>query len=336
MWLVKKWITKTAFVNWGDGNRWQVDSIELKKKSQKTSFGENRIESIWSGGVYPTCMACSHGANIPEAFHIAVWALSTTPNETINREPHRVATVATAAPTDTDHSTAYPGGGSSKKILAVAITIFPPARSAKRDENTRTKGSTQNTEEKLKTSIAASPSLSRALRSRASSAYSREAESDRFLACAAKRNRGCRRRARDDSRRRSHLLSSVLVSRVLCEMLLFFRTHKISRTRGFPIEPKAVFSHQIESNSSRLIRKRRFESIRFEELSPLIRALSFCFFSISAEFFFFFKCMRRNIFFQLTTFLLPTNAHSGRQLQTSYTPARVPSNSYVQYYLIAI
>ena len=80
-------------------------------------------------------MACSHGANIPEAFHIAVWALSTTPNETINREPHRVATGATAAPTDTDHGTAYPGGGSSKKIMAVAITISPPARSAKRDEN---------------------------------------------------------------------------------------------------------------------------------------------------------------------------------------------------------
>ena len=46
-----------------------------------------------------------------------------------------VATGATAAPTDTDYSTAYPDGGSSKKIMAVASTIFPPARSAKRDEN---------------------------------------------------------------------------------------------------------------------------------------------------------------------------------------------------------
>ena len=46
---------------------------------------------------------------------IAVWALSTIPNEAINREPQRVATGATAAPTDTDHSTAYPGGSSSKK-----------------------------------------------------------------------------------------------------------------------------------------------------------------------------------------------------------------------------
>ena len=46
-----------------------------------------------------------------------------------------MATGATAAPTDTDHSTACPGGGSSKKIMAVAKTIFPPARSVKRDEN---------------------------------------------------------------------------------------------------------------------------------------------------------------------------------------------------------
>ena len=80
-------------------------------------------------------MACSHGANIPEAIHIAVWMLSTTPKEAINREPHRVATGATATPTDTDHGTAYPGGGSSKKNMAVASPIFPPARSAKRDEN---------------------------------------------------------------------------------------------------------------------------------------------------------------------------------------------------------
>ena len=111
----------------------------------------------------------------------AVWALSTTPNEAINREPQRVATGASAAPTDTDHSTACPGGGSSKKVMAVGSTIFPSTRSAKRDEN-----------------------------------QARREPSDRpsFLACAAKKNRGCRRRARDDARRRSHLLSSVLVSQV--------------------------------------------------------------------------------------------------------------------------
>ena len=77
------------------------------------------------------------------------------------------------------------------------------------------------TEEKLKTSIAASPSLCRAWRLRVSSAHSREAESDSFLARAAKKNRGCRRRARDGARCRSHLPSSVIVSRVFSEMLLF-------------------------------------------------------------------------------------------------------------------
>ena len=56
-----------------------------------------------------------------------------------------------------------------------------------RPSATRTKRSTQNTEENLKTSIAASPSLTRAWRLRASSAHSREAESDSFLACAAKK-----------------------------------------------------------------------------------------------------------------------------------------------------
>ena len=56
-------------------------------------------------------------------------------------------------------------------------------------------------------------------------------------------------------------------------MLLFFWSHKISRAiRGFPIEPKAVFFHQIESNSSRFIKKSRFESIRFKIRSSLIRA----------------------------------------------------------------
>ena len=41
----------------------------------------------------------------------AVWALSATTIETMNREPQRVANGATASPTAKDHSTAYPGGG---------------------------------------------------------------------------------------------------------------------------------------------------------------------------------------------------------------------------------
>ena len=43
-------MTKKAFVNWGEGIRWQVDPIELKKKSQKTLFsnsiGSNRFEAV--------------------------------------------------------------------------------------------------------------------------------------------------------------------------------------------------------------------------------------------------------------------------------------------------
>ena len=90
-----------------------------------------------------------------------------------------------------------------------------------RPSATRTKRS-KDTEEKLKTSTAASPSLTLAWGLRASSAHSREAESDSFLACAAEhKKRQCRRRARDDARRCSHLLPSVRVSRVFCEMLLF-------------------------------------------------------------------------------------------------------------------
>ena len=45
----------------------------------------------------------------------AVWALSTITTDAINRKPPRMATGAPAAPTPTDHSTANPGGGASKK-----------------------------------------------------------------------------------------------------------------------------------------------------------------------------------------------------------------------------
>ena len=105
----------------------------MKKKSQNTSFsnpiGSNRFEG---GDFIQLAWHVPAGPTSPRQ-SVAVWALSTTPNETINREPQRVATGATAAPTDTDHSTVYPGGG-SKTIMAVASTIFPPAQSAKRDE----------------------------------------------------------------------------------------------------------------------------------------------------------------------------------------------------------
>ena len=60
---------------------------------------------------------------------------SVTTTEAIKREPQREATGAIAAPTPTDHSTSYPGGGASKVIMAAAIPIFRPARSANNHEN---------------------------------------------------------------------------------------------------------------------------------------------------------------------------------------------------------
>ena len=108
-------ITKRAFIHWGEGNRWQVDPIELKKQVPKDfnfPVRSDRIHLKWElsslHGIVPT------GPTSPRQ-SVAVWALSTTPNEAINRRPRRVTTGTTAAPTDTDHSTAYPGGGSSKK-----------------------------------------------------------------------------------------------------------------------------------------------------------------------------------------------------------------------------
>ena len=66
----------------------------------------------------------------------AVWALSTTTtDDATNRQPLRMATGAPAAPTPTDHSTAYPGGGVSKKIMEVAIAFIQTARSPKQHEN---------------------------------------------------------------------------------------------------------------------------------------------------------------------------------------------------------
>ena len=135
----------------------------------------------------------------------AVRVLSKTKIEAINREPQRVATGATAAPTPTNHSTAYPGGGTSKEIMAVESQFF---NQLDRPNPTRTERSTQNT---LQTSIAASPSLVRPWHFRTPSAHPRHPEGDSCLDCAAERNRGWRRRARDLACLRSRLLSSTFV-----------------------------------------------------------------------------------------------------------------------------
>ena len=84
-------------------------------------------------------------------------------------------------------------------ITQRAPAVAPPKKSWRsqgqffhqldRPSATRTMRLTRNTEENpnLKTSIAPSPSLTRAWRLWASSAHSREAEGESFLACAAKK-----------------------------------------------------------------------------------------------------------------------------------------------------
>ena len=96
-----------------------------------------------------------------------------------------------------------------------------------RPSATRSKRSTQNTEEKLKTSIAASPSLSRAWRSRDSSAHSKEAESDK--------RPSLRRQKRTEAVGGEHatmhavalICSPRYLSAACCVICCFFRSHKI-------------------------------------------------------------------------------------------------------------
>ena len=146
-----------------------------------------------------------------------------------------------------------------------------------RPSATRTKPSSQNAYEKLKTSIATSSSLSRAWRLRASSAYSRDAEGDSFLTCAAKK----KTEAVGGEHATMHAVALIcsprlLVCRVFYEMLLFsdLIIFEHNTVRSFPIEPKAVFFHEIESVSSGFIKENRFESMRFELRSSLMRALT--------------------------------------------------------------
>ena len=103
--------------------------------------------------------------------------------------------------------------------MAVAIAIFQTARSPKQHEKRRIdpkhRGYT------LKTSITAPPSLFRGWHFRARSAHARDAESDSFLACAAKKKE---RLAAVSTRRSMPSVSSALVGvyhRALCEMLRF-------------------------------------------------------------------------------------------------------------------
>ena len=76
-------------------------------------------------------MVVQHAWDIMALFLIA----SMTTSESIKRKPQPEATEATAVPRPTGHSTAYAGGGASKKIMAVASPFFQPVRSVKRHEN---------------------------------------------------------------------------------------------------------------------------------------------------------------------------------------------------------
>ena len=78
----------------------------------------------------------------------------------------------------------------------------------------------------------------------APSAHARDAESDSFRACASKKKEaggGAHATTHAVALVCSHLLSSVFVTRALCEMLFFFRFLKKSRMiRGLRSGPKAI------------------------------------------------------------------------------------------------
>ena len=146
-------------------------------------------------------------------------ATSVTSIEAIKREPQQEVTGAIAAPTPTHHSTSYPGGGASKVIMAAAIPIFRPARSANNREN---RANEQKTEDTLETSIAASPLLFHKWRLRAPSAHLRHPESGSFLSCATKKKkRPWRWRARGSANLRSRLaLLCLLAGRCATQRVL--------------------------------------------------------------------------------------------------------------------
>ena len=151
------------------------------------------------------------------------------------RESTREATAAIAAPTPTAHRTSYPGVAASKKIMAAASPIL---NQLARPRRTKTDPTSQKHEYFLKGSIASWPSLFRARRLETPSAYPRDREVDGSILWAAKGRRCWRRRARDDAShattqatrqrkprdnasRRFCLLSSVFVSRALCDLLRY-------------------------------------------------------------------------------------------------------------------
>ena len=96
-------------------------------------------------------MACSHGANVPEAI-CRIWIIDKTtllPREAINRKTQWVATGATAALTAIlryDHTIAYPGCGASNQIMVVASPYLPHHSSVSQVPRQRRSETTENTD----------------------------------------------------------------------------------------------------------------------------------------------------------------------------------------------
>ena len=142
-------------------------------------------------------------------------AASVTTIEAIKCEPQREVTRAIAAPTLTHHSTSYPGGGTSKVIMALAIPFFRPARLAKNHENPANEQKNGGYARDLDSCITVL--LFRTWHLRASSAH------PRHLSCATKRTRGWRRRARGSANLLSCLRASLFVGWALCDAARLFR-----------------------------------------------------------------------------------------------------------------
>ena len=139
-------------------------------------------------------------------------ATSVTTIKAIKRKPEREVIKAIAAPTPTDHSTPYPGGGASKSIMAAAIPSFHPARSSNNHETPANEEINGGYARDLDICIITTAAL-RTWRLRASSAHPRHPESDSFPSCATKK---IRRPAAARTRQPKPSLSSTRV--VVCRL----------------------------------------------------------------------------------------------------------------------
>ena len=217
-----------VFVNWGEGNRWQFDPIELKK-SPKIPYSPVRLDRI--------DLKRERLFNLRGMFPLG-------------RHPLRC--LGTAAPTDTAHSTAYPGRGSSKTNGVHKHNFSTSSISqARREPGDRSKHRKEAQDFDGCIAVAV-PCVA----FRASSAHSREAESDCFLACVAKKTEAVR-----GEHAMMHAVARICSPRYLsagclCEMLLFsdvikFREQYVisDRTHSLIFPPNRIDLESIEVDS---------------------------------------------------------------------------------------